>query len=265
LALANGFSPTTLLISEETDFNIEDFGIYSPKNATNKYANGEIDMIQAIALSDNIYALKTLLLLGSDNLVRLLKSFGIEEVSPLPSLALGTVSTSLLKLTSIYNTFASLGKYYSPKFIDKIYDFNNNIIYSSSSNYKQILDTSKTLILNQMLTSTFDSSLTSYQSPTMANYKPYNIYAAKSGTTKSDSYVLAYNPNYTIGIWVGSDSNQQLDNYPLPKILFKKITEILENKKEPSWYSPNHQTLARRYNPNTHSFDNTGKVYYFQK
>ena len=42
------------------------------KNPNNKYANEQIDMIQAIALSDNIYALKTLLLLGSKNLVKLL-------------------------------------------------------------------------------------------------------------------------------------------------------------------------------------------------
>ena len=116
-----------------------------------------------------------------------------------------------------------------------------------------------------MLTSTFDSSLSSYSTPTMANYKPYNTYAAKSGTTNSDAYVMAFNPNYTIGIWVGSDSNKQLTNYTLPKQLFKEIAKILENKKEPKWYTPNYQTLALRYNPNTHSFDNNGKLYYFKK
>ena len=128
-----------------------------------------------------------------------------------------------------------------------------------------ILDESNTLILNQMLTSTFDSSLSSYLSATMANYKPYNIYAAKSGTTKSDSYVMAYNPNYTIGIWVGSDSNKDLTNYTLSKQLFKEISTILENEKEVSWYNTNYQITALRYNPNTHSFDNSGKLYYFKK
>lgn len=265
LALDNGFSPSTLLMSEETTFNIEGIGLYSPKNNNNKYANDKIDMIQAIALSDNIYALKTLLLLGSENLVSLLNKFGINNIQPLPSIALGTINTSLLNLTSIYNTFASLGKYYFPKTINKITDFNDNLIYSSNDNYKQILNESNTIILNQMLTSTFDSTLSSYAHATMSNYKPYNIYAAKSGTTNSDSYVIAFNPNYTIGIWVGSDSNKQLSNYTLPKILFKKITQILENKKEPIWYETNHQTLALRYNPNTHLFDNTGNIYYFSK
>ena len=115
LALDNNFSPNTLLTSKETTFNIKNFGEYSPKNANNKYANDKIDMIQAIALSDNIYALKTLLLLGSDNLVKLLNKFEISQIESLPSIALGTISSSLLQLTSIYNTFASLGNYYKPQ------------------------------------------------------------------------------------------------------------------------------------------------------
>ncbi len=265
LALTNNFSPTTLLTSEETIFNIENIGLYSPKNANNKYANDKIDMIQAIALSDNIYALKTLLLIGSENLVKLLNLFQIKETDALPSIALGTTSTSLLKITSIYNTFASLGNFYKPKFISKVTDKKNNILYTSSTEYSQILNETNTLILNQMMTSTFDSTLSTYTNATMSNYKPYNIYAAKSGTTNSDSYVLAFNPNYTIGIWVGTDSNRQLTNYSLPKYLFKEISKILETKKEPSWYNTNYQTTALRYNPNTHTFDNSGSIYYFRK
>ena len=98
-----------------------------------------------------------------------------------------------------------------------------------------------------MLTSTFDSSLSSYLSATLSNYKPHNIYAAKSGTTNSDSYVIAYNPNFTIGIWAGTDSNVSLTNYTLSKQLFKEISIILEKEKEPSWYNTNYHTEALRY------------------
>ena len=265
LALANGFSPTTLLTSEETTFNIKNIGEYSPKNPNNKYANSKIDMIQAIAMSDNIYALKALLLLGSNKLTKLLKLFDINNVDALPSIALGTISTSLLKLTSIYNTFASLGTYYKPSLIRKVNDINNNVIYVDNKVSKNILNETNTLILNQMLTSTFDSSLSSYLTTTMSNYKPYNIYAAKSGTTKNDSYVVAFNPNYTIGIWVGSDSNSNFYDYSLSKQLFKEISNILHDKKQLSWYNTNYNTKALRYDPNTHSFNNNGKIYYFKR
>ena len=265
LALQNGFTPNTLLTSEATTFNIDNIGEYSPKNPNNKYANDKIDMIQAIALSDNIYALKTLLLLGSENLVKLLNSFGINGVDALPSIALGTVNTSILKLTSIYNTFASLGEYYKPTFVTKVTDSNDNTLYSYSHNSKTILDQTNTLILNQMLTSTFDSSLASYLTPTMANYKTKNIYAAKSGTTNSDSYVIAYNPNYTIGIWSGSDSNKTFYNPLLSKQLFKEIANIIDSNYNPSWYNKNHLLEYKSYNPNTHLFNNTGKNYLFKK
>lgn len=264
LALANGFSPNTLLTSEETTFNIENIGEYSPKNPNNSYANDKIDMIQAIAVSDNIYALKTLLLLGSNNLVKLLNLFGIENTPSLPSIALGTITTSLIKLTSIYNTFASLGEYYEPSFIRKVEDSYGNHLFTQKNIHYTLLDDTNALILNQMLTSTFDSSLSTYLSATMSNYKPYNIYSAKSGTTKNDSYVMSFNPNYTIGIWVGSDTNNNFSSYSLPKVIYKEITNILGNKKEISWYNTNYQTTAKRYNPNTHSFDNTGNIYYFK-
>lgn len=265
LALKNGFSPNTLLTSEETTFNIKDIGEYSPKNPNNKYANEKIDMIQAIALSDNIYALKTLLILGSDNLVKLLNLFDINNIEALPSIALGTVNTSLLKLTSIYNTFASLGTYYTPSFITKVTDHNDNILYISNNNSKTLLDKSNTLILNQMLTSTFDSSLSSYLNATLANFKTNNIYAAKSGTTNSDSYVIGFNPNYTIGIWSGSDNNSTYYNSTLSKQLFKEIANSLDEIKEPSWYNKTHLLEYKNYNPNNHTFDNNSKLYLFKK
>lgn len=264
LALENGFTPNTLLTSEPTTFNIEGIGEYSPKNPNDKYAYDKIDMIQAIALSDNIYALKTLLLLGSENLVRLLNNFDIESLESLPSIALGTTSTSLLKLTTIYNTFASLGEYYKPYFISKVTDMKDNTIYSSKKQHLTLLDKNNTLILNQMLTSTFDSSLSSYLSATLANYKTNNTWAAKSGTTNSDSYVLGFNPNYTIGIWSGTDDNSTFYNSTLSKQLFKEIANILGSSTN-SWYNITHKLKYKNYNPNTHTFDNISKTYLFKK
>ena len=66
-ALENGFTPSSTFLSERTTFNLGK-ETYSPKNANNIYANKNISMLSAIAYSDNIYALKTHLFLGSDML-----------------------------------------------------------------------------------------------------------------------------------------------------------------------------------------------------
>ena len=86
-------------------------------------------MINAIAVSDNIYAMKTHLFLGSEVLSNSLKKFNVKSEA-IPSLALGTSEMTLLQLTSIFNTFANLGYYNKPTLINRIYS-NDNLIYEN--------------------------------------------------------------------------------------------------------------------------------------
>ena len=68
-ALENGFTPATQMLSELTTFRFEDNQPeYTPHNFNNQYANDQITMAQALALSDNVYAVKTHLFLGEKTL-----------------------------------------------------------------------------------------------------------------------------------------------------------------------------------------------------
>ena len=67
-ALQQGFTPSTQFTSQKTTFRVSDDEEYAPTNYGNVYANGKISMINAISLSDNIYAVKTQLFLGVDTL-----------------------------------------------------------------------------------------------------------------------------------------------------------------------------------------------------
>ncbi len=69
VALENGFTPITKFKSEETTFQLENGETYSPSNFNDKYAHDDITLAQAIAVSDNIYAVKTHLFLGENALV----------------------------------------------------------------------------------------------------------------------------------------------------------------------------------------------------
>ena len=59
-ALERGFTPATRLKSEYTVFTLGD-GVskYKPKNYKDYYADDFVTMAQALAVSDNIYAVKT--------------------------------------------------------------------------------------------------------------------------------------------------------------------------------------------------------------
>ena len=67
-ALENGFTSTTTFTSEKTTFTFSGNKTYSPKNYNDVYANKPITLASAISYSDNIFAVKTHLFLGEDEL-----------------------------------------------------------------------------------------------------------------------------------------------------------------------------------------------------
>ena len=63
--LENGFSPLTYMKSERTIFTYDNGRQeYEPKNVNGEFAGHPISMAQALAISDNIYAVKTLEQIG---------------------------------------------------------------------------------------------------------------------------------------------------------------------------------------------------------
>src|SRR5690606_24261837 len=87
-----GFTAVTRLMSEPTTF-LYDNGrkTYTPSNFGSKYPNAEIDLREAIAKSDNIYAVSTIQQVGAEKVIDVARQLGITSpLEPLPSLALGT-------------------------------------------------------------------------------------------------------------------------------------------------------------------------------
>lgn len=238
LALESGLDTTTTLISKPTTFHLENIGEYSPSNATNTYANGPITMVEALALSDNIYATKTLLLLGSDKFGALLKRFGIDNVITNPTIGLGTNEMSPLQLATIFNTFASEGAYYEPRVIKESTLKNGDVIYKKNNKAKFRLNKDYVLALNYMMRAPFDAGLVSYTSPSLVNYQTKNIFAAKTGSTESNSWVVGFNKDFTIAVYVGNDNNEKLKNGALAKKLFVSIADSLTENKTNNFYKP---------------------------
>ena len=238
LGLKNGMTPLSKFYSKETTFNIDGIGEYSPKNASGFYANRKINMVEALALSDNIYAIKTTLLVGSSSLSNLLEQFNIkcEEVNP--TLGLGSISITPLELTSMYNALASEGTYYKPSFIKKVSLQDQTILDQVKTKSKKILSTHETLIINHLLKSPFDSSLASYTYPSLCSYKTTHTFGGKSGSTNSTNWVVGFNPNYTIGVYVGNDENKEITSKKLAKTLFKEIADSLSEGQNDIYYEP---------------------------
>ena len=238
-ALENGFTPASTFLSERTTFNIGNTS-YSPKNAGNIYANKNISMVSAIAYSDNIYAMKTHLFLGVDNLSKIISRVKIKtKVDEIASSALGTSEINMIDYSNGFITLANEGKHENPHIIEKITDDDDNILYEYKYENEYILNKKYVYILNNLLTSTYNYNLINYTSPTLISISNLldSKYAVKSGSTSTDYWTIGYNKDYLMLVWAGNDNNEKVkssESKITKKIWGKTITNIHDNQK--SWY-----------------------------
>lgn len=268
LALENGFTPATTFLDEPTTFKLEDNSTYSPSNYNDKYAYKDITLAQALAVSDNIFAVKTHLFLGTENLATLIKKFGIENVKTNASLALGTVNTNIYNLANMYNTIASEGIYNHLYTIEKITNNNGDVLYQHKSKNEKMLNQDSCLVLSQLLTGSFNSVFSTYLQATMAAYQLDNINACKTGSTDFDNLAVAYNPNILVASWVGYDDNRKMETTNDKTVAKKTVVDVLNytnETKEATWYQPSKNIQEIAINPLTGDFDENGVVYWFKK
>lgn len=246
-ALNNGFTPITTFNSSKTTFNING-NVYEPENYKNIYPNQDVTMAYALATSDNIYAVKTHLFLGTHCLYNTLIDYGFTSpIQETPSLALGTSEVYLSELVTAYSKIASLGKDITPSYINKIVDINGNILYQNNNTFKQKYDKANCYILTETMTNMFDNNLSINISVTGASLKTMlsQKYAGKSGSTDTDNWMIGYNNNLVLGIWCGYDDNRKIENGQgtFIKYIWAEIMENYTSILNDNWYeTPNNVT-----------------------
>ncbi|GEB78259.1 transglycosylase domain-containing protein [Sporolactobacillus inulinus] len=217
-ALQNGFTPATRLKSEPTAFVFDNgHREYTPNNFGGYYANKPITMEQALALSDNIFAVKTHLAIGMKKLVSAARRAGISSaLAPIPSLALGTKPVSVLELARGYATFANQGARIQPAMITKVTDGKGQVLYDWQPKKQQVLNRKTSFVLSQMMTGIFDKRLNGYSKVTGSRISGLLTHkvAAKTGSTPSDSWMAGFTPELVSAVWVGYDQGETISTYP---------------------------------------------------
>ncbi len=240
-ALENGLVASSTFKSEKTTFNFSNDQLYSPSNYNNIYANKDITMAAAIAFSDNIYAVKTHLFLGTDVLVDTARRAGIkEEIAGNPSLALGTSELNMMDFATGYTTLANGGDKQELHFITRVEDLDGNVLYEFKQKHDYVFNSNDVYILNELLTSTTNSAYSDYTTPTALSLasKMSRKYALKTGTTNTDSWVAGYNPDVLMMVWVGNDDAEEIDStasYYSKNIWLDTLESYLIDV-EPRWY-----------------------------
>ena len=246
-ALKNGMTSSSTFKSQYTTFTLDNGKVYSPKNYANVYGNKDITMAAAISYSDNIYAVKTNLFLGVNELIETAKLCGIKEnLKDVPSLALGTSEINIIDFASGYTTLASGGYQRKLHLVRKVVDQDKNTLYEFKDYNNLVLNPNYVYILNELLTSTTNSSFLDYNTPTALSiaHKLTHKYALKTGTTDTDYWTVGYNQNILMMSWLGYDNNDPLEvsigsnAKNMWANTIERVSEI--NNYQESWYhTPN--------------------------
>ena len=248
-ALENNMTESSRFYSSKVSFVFGNKETYTPNNYSNLYANKEITMAAALAYSDNIYAVKTHLFLGEEQLVKTMKMAGLKEkLNPVPSLALGSQELNMLDYANSYVTLANYGTTNETYFIERVEDVNGNLLYKHKEKSKEVFNKDSVFIINEMMTNTYNPAFIDYLNPTIIylNSKISRKYAIKSGTTDNDYWIVGYNPDALMMVWAGNDMNKNVNSVyskKIKNIWCDTIEEYLKDK-ETSWYEPSDNIIG---------------------
>ncbi len=197
-AIATGKSPYDSYIDEPLSIDG-----YEPKNSHNKFS-GSLNMRDALTQSINTIAVKVLIDVGFEPVIKLAHDMGIKsELKRNYSLALGSNEVNLLELTSAYGTFATQGNHTDVHGIRRILNREGDVIWSAKYESKQVLDAESSAIMTWMLRNVVTDGT---GAAAQLDDRPV---AGKTGTTDEsrDLWFIGYIPQLVAGVWLGNDDN----------------------------------------------------------
>jgi penicillin-binding protein 2D len=212
-ALQNGFLPSTRIKSAPTTFAYDESGqTYEVHNFANQYQNRDINMREAIARSDNVYAVATALDVGLDKVIETAKKLGIntnrkgDPMMPYPSLALGVFPVTPLEMARAYAVLANGGELVQPRAFTEIDNAFGHPVVNEDVSKQQVEDPRYTFILTDLMKSIFTPGGTAAR---VADEVTIPV-AGKTGTTDTDAWMIGYTPDLVTVVWVGYDKNHLL-------------------------------------------------------
>lgn len=210
-AFTKGYFPDTILYDVETDFNKGSEDNYIPQNYDGQF-RGPLKMKEALGMSLNVPAVKTLYLAGVRDSIILAKNLGIEGLNEPDryglSLVLGGGEVKLLDHTNAYATLANNGLKHEKTAIIRIEDKEGNII-------EEFKDKRGDQVVKEEYIAMLDSVISDNKNraPVFGENSPLRFddrqVAAKTGTTNEfrDGWTMGYTPGIAVGVWAGNNDN----------------------------------------------------------
>ncbi len=257
LAMDEGMWPCDKAVNEPITLVDATGKEWTPRDGHTKNRGDTVTLTWGLKNSSNWISAYLMSLFTPEQLVRMMRSFGIQgDIVPVVSLCLGPCEVSLEEMVNAYSTFPNKGIRTEPLYVTRIEDSNGNVIGTFTPRTHEIIGETTSYKMLYMMRAVMDQG-----TGVRVRYK-YNVNApmgGKTGTTQnnSDGWFMCYTPSLVNGAWVGGEDRAvHFDNMaegqgaamalPICALYMQKILA------DPDLgYDPNEQfDVPKEFNPN---------------
>ena len=257
LAMDEGMWPCDKAVNEPITLVDATGKEWTPRDGHTKNRGDTVTLTWGLKNSSNWISAYLMSLFTPEQLVRMMRSFGIQgDIVPVVSLCLGPCEVSLEEMVNAYSTFPNKGIRTEPLYVTRIDDSNGNVIGTFTPRTHEIIGETTSYKMLYMMRAVMDQG-----TGVRVRYK-YNVNApmgGKTGTTQnnSDGWFMCYTPSLVNGAWVGGEDRAvHFDNMaegqgaamalPICALYMQKILA------DPDLgYDPNEQfDVPKEFNPN---------------
>lgn len=214
-ALRSGKSPWDTAV--DAPITIDD---WTPENFSENHL-GSITLNEALAKSLNTVAVSLGEEVGRDAVIATAQQFGLENLKPYRSLALGAQGQTPLDMAESYLPFANWGAKRDAYGIVSISTADGTPLYDrAAAKGPVVLNSADLADMNYMLIDAVERG-----TGRRARIEGHMI-AGKTGTTNDfrDAWFVGYAPDRVTAVWIGNDENTAMDEITggtLPAMIFK--------------------------------------------
>ncbi len=206
-AIDRGYTPTSILMDTPVSYEAgPGQPPYAPKDYDGKY-EGPVTLRHALEESRNVPAVRTMEQLGPPQVIGYARRFGLDApIPPFLSVALGAAEATLVEMTSAYAVLPNQGVRMRPFGVLKISDREGNLLEENRPEAHDAIRADTAFVMTNLLRGVI-------QRGTAASAASLDWpLAGKTGTTddNTDAWFIGFDPNITVGVWVGLDEKKPL-------------------------------------------------------
>ncbi len=195
---------------------VREYDDYKPVNYNPDQELGIIPARQALASSQNLPVLRLYDSILDRRPATYLEKMGFSKLTAGDYVNLSTAIGGLThgatveENTNAYATFANGGKFVDAYMIERIEDLDGNIVYQHEVEPVDVFSEETAYMMTDMLRDVLKQGGTASRAQSLLKFS--SDFAAKTGTTQDhkDVWLVGYNPNISIGVWLGYDQPRTL-------------------------------------------------------